>query len=301
MLSLPQIGRFLGSTATISILLLATPAQAIKVYFVAGQSNAGGNEAGGASALSAANSSYADPFSGVRYSYTHVDPNGPAPVHAYSSNGFVDLAPVAEANDRHAFELSLGRELFACAGEPVAIIKYSAGGTSMADFWLPENNYLYQDMLSVFNSGLADLTTTYGSAEIGGMFWHQGESDAYLYGAPNYAADFNTFAGQLRTDLGESSLPIVLGMMNEVDALDQTSIATLNAALTNIAASDSNITTTGATDDISLFDGVHLDADGQIELGLRYADAYKAAFVPEPSSAVLALIAGLGAVARRRR
>lgn len=172
----------------------------MKIFIIAGQSNADGSTSGGAAGLSSNYASYAEAFSGARYAYQRVNPG----IGTTINYGFGDLQPYIDPwSDSLGSEVSLGRELRDFYGEHIATMKYAAGGTGLRDNWLPEAEDLYSGMISYFSNGMDIIESVHGSVRVGGFFWHQGETDAGLYDSVGYGDDFTTFSNALRTDLSD--------------------------------------------------------------------------------------------------
>lgn len=98
------------------------------------------------------------------------------------------------------------------------------------------------------------------SGTLKGILWHQGESDN---GAPEgYLDQLKTLIANLRSDLGETDLPIVAGQINNAPPIND-QIAKLSETVHSAAFVPSEgLTTT---------DRWHFDTESQIELGNRYA------------------------------
>ncbi len=284
-------------------------ASTVEVFFLAGQSNADGSNSywngtpGKGPALSAENMHLATPYSGVMYAQTHVNPfSGSPPLHYYT-DPFGPLQPASWG--MMGPELSLGRSLDAVFDNQVAIIKYTAPGTSLNAQWGPDDNLLYSDMLNYFENRLSELSADFTTVNLRGFFWHQGESDAGPPHAENYAENFMAMYDPLRQALGNAAMPAVLGLINESfpgTTPPNANVITLNNEILSLALSDPTIATTGSMNDLPLYDGIHFDSNGQVVHGERMADAYIANFatVPEPASSLL-VIAAMGLVFGQRR
>lgn len=106
------------------------------------------------------------------------------------------------------------------------------------------------------------------------VLWHQGESDARSAAlAASYGDRLTAAVADLREDLGEPDLPVVIGLLGPLPADRFPHRDEVNAALSalpgrvrRVAAVNSEGLTTGP-------DGVHLDAESARELGRRFAAA----------------------------
>ncbi len=74
---------------------------------------------------------------------------------------------------------------------------------------------LYSQMLQQVDEAIAESTALYGSApKLKGLLWHQGEGDAAALNESQYSAQFDALANGLRTHLGLSTLPVIVGEMS---------------------------------------------------------------------------------------
>jgi hypothetical protein len=288
--------------------VVSASAQTLELFFLAGQSNADGSNSyytsgnpGKGDGLNAGNAFYGNPYSGVVYSYAHVNPFSGTP-DRYLTGNWGTLRPATWG--MMGPELSLGRELDTMFSHDVGIIKYTAPGTSLATQWGPDDHLLYQDMVNFFTTRIAELSGMYSEIRLNTFFWHQGESDSGV----NYAANFSAMLSQLRLDLGAPELNSVMGLISEnfdpgnTGVTPRSNVVAVNQEITNLANADPRIATTGSLTDIPLHDYVHFDANGQIIHGQRMADSFAQNFlvVPEPSAVILLITAGIGCLQRRR-
>lgn len=280
---------------TLLCLLMATAARAATydVYILAGQSNMDGR--GDAADLAEPlNSAQA----GTRIYY--VNPANPANAGEVkvTSNGWQTLAPGysvppgergnALPNDAFGPELSFALAMTQAnpEGNPIAIIKVSRGGTNLGTDWSP-TGYMYQDLTAEIDASLKALAQEGHTATVRGMLWHQGESDSTRLDA--YQGELETLINNVRTTLTMPELPFVIGELAQTKPQDfrqlQQQIADENDGVAFV--SSVGLVTT---------DGTHFDANSQVILGQRYAQALTA--VPEPGSLML-LFGGATLLLRR--
>ena len=126
------------------------------------------------------------------------------------------------------------------------------------------------------------VTRAKAAAETGvikGVLWHQGETDtSKKENAESYQDRLTRMFKDLRTDLGQPELPIVVGQLGEFLALTpekypyaetvRTAIRQMPAALPGVGYANS----AGLGDK---GDKLHFSADGAKELGARYAKAMR--------------------------
>jgi hypothetical protein len=95
---------------------------------------------------------------------------------------------------------------------------------------------------------------------IKGILWHQGESNS---GNPDgYLEKLEKLIKDLRSDLNEPDLPVVVGQINNVPAINkQLALITKTVKLTGCVMADGLVCT----------DRWHFDRDSQILLGQRYS------------------------------
>ncbi len=163
----------------------------------------------------------------------------------------------------------------------VAIIKYARGGTHLAGDWVAGGDASmfgdgpeYQVFQTTVADGLAALAEAYPSAsiEVQAMVWMQGESDANRTSwAERYEDNLRTFIEDVRLTFGQN-LPFIIGRLS----VGQTALnhEELVRAAQDVVAEENPWTGIIDTDDLTLqSDNIHFDADGQMGLGRRFAEA----------------------------
>jgi len=107
------------------------------------------------------------------------------------------------------------------------------------------------------------------------ILWHQGESDSNAEAAPLYEKRLRTLIERFRSELGNPTLPFLIGQLGRFDAkpwdaprvyVDSVQRA-LAAQMPNVAF----VSSEGLKDK---GDNTHFTAAGARELGRRYAEAY---------------------------
>lgn len=187
-------------------------------------------------------------------------------------------------------EITFGRDMAAAwPDQNIAIVKVGYGATTLAVDWNPDSpGARYTDLLNAVNTAMAELSVGY-DAELTGMLWMQGESDALNLGyAQAYETNLKNFILSVREDLGVAELPFVIGQISEAPAWTYGSI--VRQAQADVAR-ELSATLMISTADLSLISN-HYDAAGQMALGSRFAGAMLA-LIPEPSGACLL---GLGSL-----
>ena len=292
--------------------------QTFDVYIVAGQSNADGR--GEVSDLSAAQLAELENDAIISYLNPGSERERAMPEDDdfdVGSNGFQDLVPGGFSvdstssrmlSDTFGPELGFGASIADVTGSTnrIAIIKVSRGGTNLRNDWLANPNvdtgpdepegFLYRALLEQVISSLAELESDGSTANIEGFVWHQGESDSGTGGVNNYASRFADFVDGFRGEFGDD-IPFVLGELSRT----RDNSENFNNNLPNVVSTRpglSFISSEGLTTPAD--DTTHFDADGQVELGRRFAAAFGTA-VPEPSGGMIVLAFGIGMAVRRNR
>lgn len=151
-------------------------------------------------------------------------------------------------------------------GRKIALVPCALGGSSI-DQWRPATG---RDTL--YGSCLARAKEAARHGRIRAFVWYQGESDTgSLAAAEAWPAKFQALVRALRRDLGQPRLPVVYTQLATVgpelggpppgwNRLKQLQ-ATLKIPLAVMVKSD----------DLKVFDGIHLDTASQMKLGRRYA------------------------------
>jgi autotransporter-associated beta strand protein len=258
----------------------ANPPKHYDVYLIAGQSNADGR--GTNAELSGALAPYAGPQPDVKIFY--VNPTNSDPVNPTYNTGWTTLAPGyavapgfsgALPSARFGFEVSLGKAL--AAKDPsrnIAIIKVTRGGTNLHTQWDPAggDNFMWRTFANKVPAALAALTANGDTAEIHGMFWHQGESDG---SNPTYQTDLAEFIAACRTLTGKPALPFAIGDLERDNVTpDVTSRTYQLSAMADVAAADPN-TFVVSSEGLLTYDGTHFTSAAYITFGQRYATAYQ--------------------------
>ena len=283
--------RYLLPILALSVLLsISVKAEdtVIKTYIVAGQSNAEGYGLG-----------YGDLFSGTLLPNQNLADLGQSDLAAEQSSAYIfkggndsglgewkNLAPgFGNWNGvRFGPELSFSKQFQARTGAPVAIIKYSPGGTSLFTDWdsssATVNRYDY--FIKTVNNAKAAAASRGWSLEISGVLWMQGESDTFGTIAPAaYEQNLGNFIAKVRADLSLPSLDFHIGEI--ADSTVWPARQQIWDAQASIVATDSNAYLVNGKD-LELFtnDGgganrVHYSTAGTLLLGERFASSVASA------------------------
>lgn len=153
----------------------------------------------------------------------------------------------------------------------IGLVPCAVGGTPLQRWEKSKRGDLYKRAVES-----AKLAAQVGI--ISGVLWHQGESDTGKKGdAESYEARLSRMIKDLREDLGQPDLPVVVGQLGEFLSVDEKhpGLEDVRAAIKNIP---NVVPHTGYADSAGLQDKgdkLHFNTDGAKELGVRYAKAMR--------------------------
>ena len=147
-------------------------------------------------------------------------------VPAELADTWISLQPTGLGWDEILFgpEIGLGERLRdLCPGEPIALIKYASGGTSLEIMWKPGADASdtanwgsrFTAFVNTVTNGLAALEADGWQPVIKGMLWYQGEQDAKDgldanesdHSADDYGANLAHFIGRVREQFASHASP----------------------------------------------------------------------------------------------
>jgi methionine-rich copper-binding protein CopC len=240
--------------AALLVFISAAPAQAkhFKVFLMGGQSNMFGYGTAPTSLPAELQASQEDVRFYYGTNYTFLEPG---------------------SGGTWGSEITFGRTIAdAFPDENFHFIKYADGGTSLWNEWNLINGRSYNSLKDITNSGLNALTRAGHTYEIVGMLWSQGERDALnLRTTAQYEADFKAFIADIRSRYG-ADLPFLFTRLS-VKQLARP-IEAVRLAQELVAASDPNVHMIDADDFGILNDSLHYTAQGYIDMGHDFAQAY---------------------------
>jgi len=153
----------------------------------------------------------------------------------------------------------------------IRLVKYASNGTALYDDWDPETKGPeYVAFMKAVHSALADLAADGLDFEIAGMLWLQGESDALEGMAESYQERLWRFIRHLRTEFSADGMPFIIARIRDHFGGETGQAKIVRDAQVELAESAERIEWFD-TDDLSLLDPGHYDADGLIEVGNRFA------------------------------
>lgn len=158
--------------------------------------------------------------------------------------------------------------------QPIALIKGSKGGTSLAHDWKPgkagepkTQGPCYRNFIETIHLARKDLEARGDTYTLRGILWHQGESDDKAT-ADQYQQMLTTFIARIREDLGQPDLPFVIGEVYDNGQRDA-----VRAAQRATAKAVPHVAFVSAEGLKTWDHGTHFDAESQLTIGARFADA----------------------------
>ncbi len=277
---------------------LASPAAGtVRIFVVAGQSNA----VGAGSAAAELSPAWHAPQRDVRFWFEIGPAEGVEHLALRVTSGgkFVPLSFQTDASartfgsaiDGFGPELRLGRTLADSFDDDVAIVKFAFNASDLAHDWNADvAGSLCSQLLRRVRAARTALATAGYTASVDGLFWMQGESDAANSDdAWRYAERLTRLIVRTRAELGEPLLPVVIGRLNaHIDSMEGYSLPYVNVIRSQQAFVESNVPYTALvdTDDLLLTaDHLHFAAQAELDLGLRFAAEHLAMTNEAPGTA----------------
>lgn len=280
----------IGVTACIFSGTSVANASEFAVFIIAGQSNA----VGYGSSADELPLEFQSPQTDILFWYEE----GPAEaVQNMSlrirSNGFVPLhyqtdstgATFGGAIQGFGAEISFGRHLadvlddFPLIVDSIAIVKFAFNTASLAVDWHPDSaGSLYHQMIAQVDLAIAELQSRGHTAEIRGIWWMQGESDAQdSTHATDYADNLNRLVCGLRWHSLREQMVAVVGRIPDAQSPSCCYAIPHNQVVRSAQAGIEDSTTCAYwvnTDTLPLnSDSVHFTASSQLALGVEAASA----------------------------
>lgn len=200
-------------------------------------------------------------------------------------------------SNRFGPELLFGSTMAKLAPDSgIAIVKYSLGGSGLADGvgygnWYP--NFSDGAGINQYDHALTTLRNALAHTDIdgdgvedrlipSGIVWMQGESDAYESQAvaDEYGANLKRLMKLLRAAMRVDDLPVVIGKITDSgmaeDGTVMDYIETVQRAQQEFAMNDDCAVYVTVTDDLThSSDAWHYDTDGFVRLGTAFAEAMR--------------------------
>jgi hypothetical protein len=264
----------------------ATPAAATKVFLMGGQSNMAG--VGGFPNDTPAPGYGADkplpaPYNVIQTTVQFWNYGTPT-TNPFNSNGLnnptVGTAWVSLQNGfgwepvEFGPEVTFGYTLHKLLpNDQIYLVKLGVDGSDLANSWNPNGTGAnYNLFKSRANAAIQNLTNDGESPAVVGMIWMQGEGDAQSTASANaYAANLRNLITHVRSDFHAPDMRFVIGRITTFYGEKSGGNATVRAAEEAVGSEPNNAWVN--TDDLErAYDG-HYGTQGQIDLGIRFANA----------------------------
>jgi len=232
---------------------------------------------------------------GDNVGWTALQPGFGATTNNFASGGTPNRCNASQerqgrcGNSEFGPELSLGRFLADAFPEhQIAILKHSRGGGDLVTHWNPANewnstnagppdiDHMYAGLTAKIEKATDALVEDNLDYEVAGFFWEQGGGDARDIDKANaYAANLTNLIASFRDDFADENMPFVIGRKNIATLDRHTYLETIRDSQIEVADADpfgswvsiDDLTVRSPTD-------AHLNAEGQVDLGIRFANAY---------------------------
>jgi hypothetical protein len=282
----------------IGVLLAAMPARAAtKVFLLGGQSNMAG--VGGYDGVGfglPADQPCPSPYNAIQttvqfWNYGPIaqpDPSNGINMPGIGTGWVADAPGYGHEPENFGPEVSFGYRLHQLfPNDDIYLVKEGISSTDLAKYWNPDGTGSFYNVFeSRVNAAMANLTAAGKSPTIAGMIWMQGESDAMVHAkAVAYAANLTNFIAAVRSDFATPNMPFVVGRINTYPWGTPADNDLVRNAQTNVPGAVGHASWIN-TDDLQLAYPGHYGTQGQIDLGIRFANQF--APTPEPSVLVLA-------------
>ena len=147
------------------------------------------------------------------------------------------------------------------------IVKFAATGSHIRQ-WFPKEHF-YKGMMRQL-----DLATAPENRKIDAIIWMQGEGDTFnKQRASQYAPNLTYFIRHLRHDLAAYNAPFIMGQIDPI-GLDFPEVSLVQAHQKRVDATVANTHLISAHGIAKIYDNIHFNAVGQVEMGKRFARKY---------------------------
>lgn len=147
------------------------------------------------------------------------------------------------------------------------IVKYAATGSHIRQ-WFPGQPY-YEGMIRQLG-----FSVPLEKRKVNAIIWMQGEGDAFnQQRAKQYATNLTHFIGVLRKTLKAPSIPFIMGFINPVGRdFPEVALVQKNQHRVNRSVASTHLIPEKGISKI--YDNIHFNALGQVEMGKRFANQY---------------------------
>lgn len=160
----------------------------------------------------------------------------------------------------------------ALPNDTIYLVKHAVSGTSLYEDWAVGTGVRYIDFMGRAAGALANLTANGIDHEVSAMLWLQGESDAAEGQGAAYEKNLRNFIADMRSNFGVN-LPFYMGRVRDFYGTPAQATLVRNAQVT-IANTTAHCEWFDTDDLNPLVSRGHYNANGQIQIGTRYANLY---------------------------
>lgn len=126
-----------------------------------------------------------------------------------------------------------------------------------------------------YDDAIARARVAMQSGELKAILWHQGESDGNAAQAPLYEQRLRALIERFRRDLGNPSLPFLIGQLGRFDGVPWSPARErVDSAHRALAREMPNVAFVPANGLTHKGDQIHFSAESARELGMRYAEVW---------------------------
>lgn len=161
---------------------------------------------------------------------------------------------------RLSIAYSFAQEMTAAEGKEIGLIVNVKGGSRIVE-WLPGTHF-FKEAVRRTREAMA-----YGTLK--GIIWHQGEGDSDPLRRQWYLERLEVMVQNFREAFDDPNLPFVAGKVSEAQAYR----IPINKVLEKIPDFIAHTAVVSSEGTATLPDSIHFDAESQILLGKRYAEA----------------------------
>ena len=205
------------------------------------------------------------------------------------ANQWTTLRPASNTAGYFGPEIGFGNRMAELYPDRrIALIKHAVGGTNIAEDWNPgahpgDTSHFgpqFATFVQTVNSGIASLISQGYVPVIRGMLWQQGERDARFESfGPPYGRNLSHFIRRVRAQFNAPNMPFIYGQVLPVALAGYTYRDDVRQGQMDVDENSSHVSATDGArfvpaDDLPMnSDNLHVGAAGQIELGIRFAQA----------------------------
>ena len=157
-----------------------------------------------------------------------------------------------------------------CPGKQIGLIPCAYGGTSL-EMWQPEHH--------LFRNAIYRTEYAMKFGRLGGILWHQGESDAASkVSSPTYAVRFQKMMLEMRERLNAHTVPVLVGTLGDFVKYRANGIKKyapeINRQIFSLAETMNRLGVVDSSGLIDRGDQLHFSTEALRELGTRYAGEF---------------------------